>query len=90
MLINLNTASMSLNFCTLTTGPNTSSQTTRMFGLDVDQHGRLDLRAVAAAAGQHARALLRGLAHPGLDALGRRLVDQRADVGRGIERIAES
>ena len=48
---------------------------------DVGEHGRLPEPALALAAGEDARALLPRLLHPLLDALGGRVVDQRADVG---------
>ncbi len=74
---------------TLTTGPNTSSQTTFMLGFDSRQHGRLECGAVTLAAGYHPRTRRCGFLHPAFDPPRRGLVDERTDVGGGIERIAE-
>src|ERR1700730_14819183 len=57
--------------------------------LDAGDHGRLELGAVTLAAGHNPGAAECRLVDPGFDAPCRRFVDQRADVGRGVEGIAE-
>src|ERR1700730_8518621 len=77
----------------LTTGPNTSSHTTFMVGLTPASTvgsvcGARGVHPAALAAGEDFCAAARRVIDPGLHALRRALVDQRADIGRRVHRIA--
>ena len=57
--------------------------------VDSGEHGRLPHATLADAAGQHLRAGGDRFLKPLLDALGRRIIDQRPNVGRLVKRIAD-
>src|SRR3974390_870026 len=58
-------------------------------GLDVDQHRRLELRALAFPSRQYTSAVSDGFANPSLDSPGGILVDEGANVGRRIEWVPQ-
>ena len=67
----------------------TPPRTRRAFLVDRREHRRLPHAAVALAAGEHVAPAARASREPLLDALGVGVVDQRADVRRLVERVAD-
>ena len=73
----------------VTSGANASFEQTKLDGIGVLDHGRLEEPPVSRAASQDPCAIGRRIVDPGLGSRHGLLVDHRTEIGRAVERVAK-